>query len=60
MALELKSRPLNEKQRIKRDVTAMVKKDVKEFSKFVKFWTKEVDSSEQTPHVKNLIEYLEK
>ena len=38
----------------------MIRKDLKEFSKFVDFWKQEVDSSEKTPHIKNLAEYLEK
>ena len=38
----------------------MVRKDVVEFRKFAAFWMKEVDSSEKTPHIKNLAEYLEK
>ena len=60
MEKELKSRPLREQQRIKREVGAMIRKDLKDFHKFVDFWKQEVDSSEKTPHIKNLAEYLEK
>ena len=38
----------------------MIRKDLKDFYKFVEFWKQEVDSSEKTPHIKNLVEYLEK
>ena len=38
----------------------MIKKEVIEFRKFVAFWMQEVDPSEKTPHIKNLIDYLEK
>ena len=47
-------------QRIKKDVAVMIRRDIIEFRKFVEFWNQEVDSSEQTPHIKNLAEYLEK
>ena len=60
MEKELKSRPHKEQQRIKRDVGAMIKKDIKDFRRCLDFWSQEVDSSEKTPHIKNLDEYLEK
>ena len=60
MEKELKSRPHKEQQRIKRDVAAMVRKDIKDFRKFLEFWTKETDSGKKTPHIKNLADYLEK
>ncbi len=60
MEKELKLRPLKEQQRIKRDVGAMIRRDIKDFRKFVDFWSLETDSSKKTPHIKNLAEYLEK
>ena len=56
MEKELKSRPHKEQQRIKRDVGAMIKKDIKDFRRCLDFWSQEVDSSEKTPHIKNLDE----
>ena len=38
----------------------MIKKDIKDFRKFVDFWSQETDCSEKTPHIKKLAEYLEK